>query len=270
MSDSTAAQTALDSAMREAARLRKSIKAVANPQIRSAEDRGFAKATALAWFNTHRVQLLKLLDPAVLQAVDACYTVVIAATDRNSTKAKYDTALKDVGRLLSELRTQHLIPAAAKAGPASPLGPPPSFAKLVSDPAMQAALARRWEECNTCVMHGAPLGAVVMMGGLIEALLLARINAEPTPKAVFTAKAAPRDKAGKTLPLNNWMLRNYIEVAHELGWISQSAKDVGEVLRDYRNYIHPYKELSHGVVLSPADAALLWDVAISVSRQLVK
>jgi hypothetical protein len=109
------------------------------------------------------------------------------------------------------------------------------------------------------------------MGGLLEALLLARVNAEPNKAAVFTAKGAPKEKAtGKALPLKEWMLRAYLDVAHELGWISQSAKDVGEVLRDYRNYIHPYKELSHGVVLTTDDAAVLWDVAQSIAKQLVR
>jgi len=65
------------------------------------------------------------------------------------------------------------------------------------------------------------------------------------------------------------MLKNFIDVAHELGWISQSAKDVGVVLGEYRNYIHPQKELSHGVVLTKDDGAILWGVAKSISKQLL-
>jgi len=65
-------------------------------------------------------------------------------------------------------------------------------------------------------------------------------------------------------------LKNYIDVAHELQWISESAKDVGVVLRDYRNFIHPQKELSHGVVLKSDDASILWEVAKSISKQLLK
>jgi hypothetical protein len=45
---------------------------------------------------------------------------------------------------------------------------------------------------------------------------------------------------------------------------------VGVVLRDYRNYIHPQKELSHGVTLVPDDAGVLWEVAKSISKQLLK
>jgi len=45
---------------------------------------------------------------------------------------------------------------------------------------------------------------------------------------------------------------------------------VGEVLRDYRNYIHPQKELSNGIVLRTEDASILWEVAKGISHQLLK
>jgi hypothetical protein len=71
-------------------------------------------------------------------------------------------------------------------------------------------------------------------------------------------------------PLNEWTLKNYIDVGHDLGWISVSAKDVGEVLRDYRNYIHPYKQLSHGINLTTEDASLFWEISKNISRQVIK
>ncbi len=115
---------------------------------------------------------------------------------------------------------------------------------------MQAILHRRWDEVQRCIRVNAHLAATVMMGGLLESLLLARINASPIQSAVYTAKQAPRDKANKTVPLNEWKLAQMIEVAHELRWITKSAKDVGHVLRDFRNYIHPHKEFAAAVVIS--------------------
>jgi hypothetical protein len=52
---------------------------------------------------------------------------------------------------------------------------------------------------------------------------------------VFTAAGAPRDKLGKTLSLADWKLVSMVAVAHELGWVTKSAQDVGNVLRDFRN-----------------------------------
>jgi len=39
---------------------------------------------------------------------------------------------------------------------------------------------------------------------------------------------------------------------------------------EYRNYIHPHKEHSHGITISPDDARTLWEVAKSVSRQVLR
>jgi hypothetical protein len=108
-----------------------------------------------------------------------------------------------------------------------------------------------------------------MMGGLPETLLLARINITANKAPVFTAKAAPRGKQQKTLPLAEWKLVNMVEVGHELGWITKSAKDVGNVLRDFRNYIHPHKEHTDGVQIGEEDARMFWEVTKAISRQVL-
>lgn len=135
---------------------------------------------------------------------------------------------------------------------------------------MQMILTKRWHECSVCVKSGAPLAATVMMGGLLEGLLLAKINQHPNKTSVFSAAATPMDKAGKALQLKEWTLKNYIDVAHELGWITKTTKDIGEVVRDYRNFIHPQKELSHGIIIETGDAQMLWEVAKSITLQLLK
>ncbi len=109
-----------------------------------------------------------------------------------------------------------------------------------------------------------------MMGGLLEGLLLARIEGLADKSPVFTATAAPRDRAGAPLALKDWTLANYLEVAHELGWISGTHRDVSEVLRDYRNYIHPHKEHRQEKILLPADAAMLWEITKHLAREVAK
>jgi hypothetical protein len=66
-----------------------------------------------------------------------------------------------------------------------------------------------------------------MMGGLLEALFVARANLMTNKTPLFRAKATPIDsKTKKPLALPEWTLRPYIDVAAELGWISRSGKDV--------------------------------------------
>jgi len=136
---------------------------------------------------------------------------------------------------------------------------------------MQIILTKRLQECSVCVKSGAPLAATVMMGGLLEGRLLAKINQLSNKASVFSAATKPMDpKTGKALQLKEWTVKNYIDVAHELGWITKTTKAIGEVVRDYRNFIHPQKELSHGIVLEAGDAQMVWEVAKSITLQLLK
>jgi hypothetical protein len=109
-----------------------------------------------------------------------------------------------------------------------------------------------------------------MMGGLLEGLLLARVLREKNQAPIFKAVAAPKDRHGNPVPnLRDWTLQDFIAVAHELEWITKTVKDIGVVLRDYRNYIHPQKELSHGVSLNCDDAALLCQIGKGIAKQVV-
>lgn len=59
------------------------------------------------------------------------------------------------------------------------------------------------------------------------------------------------------------------KVAYELKWITESAKDIADVLKEYRNYIHPEKERRHGVVLDLNDSSMFWQVTKALIRQLL-
>ena len=262
----TKAMDVIDLALGEVDRLRKFLKKKATAQVWTAEERSIAKATALAWFNTHRATLANLGSSPKFLTAESLYRKLLEASDRATSRAMYDGLLKSLREALIALRSER---ATQPVSPTPTSDQSPSFAPLISDMRMQTILADRWRECVKCISANAPLSATVMMGGLLEALLLGRVNREPNKAPIFQAKVAPKDKNGQPKMLPEWTLKNYIDVAHELGWISVSAKDVGEVLRDYRNYVHPFKQLSHGVNLTTDDALLLWEVSKAVTRQVI-
>jgi len=135
---------------------------------------------------------------------------------------------------------------------------------------MQAILVRRWSETQKCLDAGAYLAATVIMGSLLEALLLARVNKLSDKTPVFNSNKAPKNpKTGKVRPLQEWTLNSFIDVAHELGWIRRSARDVGVVLRDYRNFIHPEKEFRHGISVDEDDANMFWVIFTQLSGQII-
>jgi hypothetical protein len=271
----TDAQQTIEAAIEESERLQRILKKQSSNQVTAENEKQIVKATALAWFNKHRNTIAPLLGDDFLQPGDDLYRLLLAYAARATRRRKYLDVIKALTKTLSALQNDHVVllskPPGAAPAPAPTADTPPAFTPLISDAKMQAILQKRWQECVICVRHGAPLAATVMMGGILEGLLLARINQLPSQAPVHTAAAAPKDKAtGKTLQLKDWGLKNFIDVAHELGWITTTAKDIGDVLRDYRNYIHPQKEFSHGISLAPGDADMLWNIAKSMILQILK
>jgi hypothetical protein len=256
----------IEAAIAELERVRKLLARIRARQIRSAEQRDFLKATALSWFRTHRDSLATVLPKDAIETVDEPYRTILEATERSSTKSTYVAAVRQAKSALVDARNDVLV-AAPSTRTADAI---PDFGPLAADEHMQAILARRWEECTRCLRASAPLAATVMMGGLLEALFVSRANKLADKSALFRSKAAPIDpKTKKALDLRQWTLAPYIDVGHDLKWISRSAKDVAAILRDYRNYVHPEKERAHGVTLSVDDAAMLWEITKTLSKELL-
>lgn len=263
------AHDAIDSAVRESERLRAVIKKSKTRQVSSRDERDLIKATSLAWFNSHLPVIQKSAGSEVCEEVNQLFHNLLGYTDKATTRLKYDSLLKNIKTGLSNLRKFTVLESTTNHVQNSS-DSSPDFSKLIGDSKMQHILAARWNECVACISAGAPLAATVMMGGFLETLLLARFNKETDKSKIFSASTAPIDKkTKKPLQLKEWTLRNYLDVGHELGWISKSTKDVGEVVRDFRNYVHPYKQASHGVDLETNDARLFWEISKEISRQLL-
>lgn len=257
--------TVIDLAIDEAERARQRTAKGRNRQVRSLDEIDYLKTIAYGWFNSHRPALAGV-QPAVLDPVNIAYKTILDATAKNSARVTYVRALKDAKTALTSLRSSLVL----SAPPLATREAPPNFSTLAGDAKMRAILERRWEECQLCLEANAHLAATVMMGGLLEALFVARANKLQDKKPLFTAKSAPVDpQTKKTLAIGRWTLAPYLDVGHELGWITLSGKNVAAVLRDYRNYIHPEKERSHGIVLSAQDSDMFWQVTKSLAKQLL-
>jgi hypothetical protein len=260
------ADESIYAAIQEVQRLRTRTNNKKSAQVRGSE-RDIIRATVLAWFNNHRKVLTAVFTKADLAKIDKLYQWVFEASHKSSLRSSYLDVLKEIADSLVEFRSSNVIrlSEASLAPPTSDV--PPDFSSVVSDDLMNKILKDRWSEIASCVTAKAPLAATVMMGGLLEGILYARIEKLPEKKAVFTAATAPKDRAGKTHPLKEWTLQNYIDVAHELGWITQTVHDITDVVRDYRNFIHPHKQHSEKMFVSPEDAKILWEISKSIARQ---
>ena len=253
----------LDLAITTATNLRSALRRRHDRQVRSGDERMLVKAASQAWFKSYRPLLTPLSNEPLFGRIDTAFATLLECSDQATLRSRYVELLAGLRADLVRLRSVsvHALP--------MPVAQRPDFSRLIRDSVMLGILERRWKEILVCLEGGADLAATVMIGGLLEALCLARINCERDPKRIFTAAAAPKDKARKTRALKEWGLKDFLDVAHELGWIRKSAKDVGAVLRDYRNYIHPEKERSHGILITADDARMFLTVLSSLASQLI-
>lgn len=264
----TTAHEAINATISEVEKLRKSV-AKGTRQISSAAELDIIKANITTWFHTRRAIVSVALTDEPLKAIDQLYRYLLSLTSKAALRTKYLDTLQLLKRALSDLQTLKVVELSKISPPASP-DIPPAFDAITSDLEMRKILTNRWKECMGCVQYALPLAAIVMIGGLLEALIIARINRLSDQSPVFKAKAAPKDKAGMTLMLREWALSDYIDVACELKWITETHKDIGVILRDYRNYIHPYKEYQHKKRIEPSDATILWEIGKTMLRQLLQ
>ena len=116
----------------------------------------------------------------------------------------------------------------------------PDFGSFTGEPRLGTHMYLLWHEAVHCYKKGdAFLATVVMLGSLVEAALLAMVLKHP--EQASKAKAAPKDNTKHVKQLDEWSLDNFIKVARECGWIHESRHRFSDQLRDYRNFVHPYK-----------------------------
>lgn len=200
----------IDTAIKETDSLRTQLKRRNTRQVKAAAEKALIKATSQTWFKNHRPHLSLVFQSNDLETIDKLYGQVLTSSDKDGSRQEFITKLKTIRDQLVKVRSLNIAKIISGPVPYQTSDMPPDFAPLISDPAMQDILKQRWKECTICIDAGASLAATVMMGGLLEALLLARIHRETDKSAIFKTKAAPIDRGtGKTKPLNEWTLHSY-------------------------------------------------------------
>ncbi|MFC2113580.1 hypothetical protein ACFLTA_09960 [Bacteroidota bacterium] len=104
----------------------------------------------------------------------------------------------------------------------------------------------------------APLAAIFLSGSTLEGVILG--VASQSPKVFNQAESSPKDKTGKVKSLSNWTLSNLIDVACEIGLLKEDVRKFSHSLRDFRNYIHPFQQVSSRFNPDEHTAKICWQV----------
>ena len=140
--------------------------------------------------------------------------------------------------------------------------------KMGLDLAICAILKQRMDEIRRALSAGAPLAVIFLCGSTLEGVLLA--VARGKTREFNQAVGSPKDKSGKVKPLNEWTLNDLINVARELNLVGEDVKKFSHALRDFRNYIHPYQQMSSDFHPDEYTAKICWQVLQAAITQLSK
>ena len=85
------------------------------------------------------------------------------------------------------------------------------------------------------------MSVIFLSGSTLEGILLG--FAVKYPKKFNQSKCAPKED-DKIRKFPDWSLANLIDVASDINFIQEDVKKYSHCLRDFRNYIHPYMQMS--------------------------
>ncbi|HEU5187362.1 MAG TPA: hypothetical protein VFT87_02560 [Candidatus Saccharimonadales bacterium] len=141
-----------------------------------------------------------------------------------------------------------------------------NISELGIDAVLTDYLQDRVNEAQSCPKGKVSLGTLFLLGSTLEGILLA--VAIKDPAKFMAATAAPKDKAGKVYKIYDWKLSQLIDVSHELNLLNLDVKKFSHALRDFRNYIHPYHQMSQNFKPDQHTVDISWQVFKAAFFQL--
>lgn len=134
------------------------------------------------------------------------------------------------------------------------------------DSVVTEIIKQRLVEVEECVKHNIPLSAVFMIGSIMEGILLG--TATSFPREFNQATASPKNPDGSVKRFYEWSLNGFIDVATEIGILKKDVQKFSHVVRDFRNYIHPYSQISTGFSPDKHTALICFQVLKAVISQI--
>ena len=143
------------------------------------------------------------------------------------------------------------------------------FDKLSLQPILVPIMESRIVEIKKSMANNIPLAAIILSGSTLEGVLLNL--ASTNPRQFNQSNAAPKNKenkVNKVKPFSEWTLNNLIDVSFELGYIKEDVKQFSHVLRDFRNYIHPFEQMSRNFIPDIHTAEICFQVLKAAIYQI--
>ncbi len=132
---------------------------------------------------------------------------------------------------------------------------------FVDNQELRQIIRRDYGWIGRCLAVEAWKPLIILCGGLIEAILLDKLIANKD-------RAKSSTKAHKEKDLVKWSLEHLIDVSVDLSIINPGAEKLGDAVRNYRNLVHPGKELESGLQVKPEEGRIAFEILNMIIRDL--
>jgi len=125
--------------------------------------------------------------------------------------------------------------------------------KFITDQELRKIISRDYIELRQVIFpSGAWKSSVILAGSILEAILLDQLSSSNNAPKALASSFAPKKK-----DKGSWGLATLINVSVDIGIITgDRGNSVDQVIRDYRNFVHPSKELRSKHPCNEAEAMM--------------
>lgn len=128
----------------------------------------------------------------------------------------------------------------------------------IADSDMRGIIQRDLLECAIAVVAHQDKLATIMCGSIVEALLMQRIVERGFSKYDITAIS--KSKKASSYPVSEMGLNELLYVADKENILNKHSYHLGHYIRDYRNIVHPAKEIRMKENVSHENVTTMWAV----------
>lgn len=130
---------------------------------------------------------------------------------------------------------------------------------FLHDNGLKVIIERDYSELSSILLpDGAWKSVVIMAGSILEAILFDVLSNPRFNSQAVSSTKVPTNRAGLPITdMDKWKLQNLIDVAEDISILPpKRAKSIDQVLRDYRNFVHPKREVKSQHACTEAEALM--------------
>ena len=137
----------------------------------------------------------------------------------------------------------------------------------ITDEDLRNIIFRDLKECAIAVVAGQDKTATIMCGSIIEALLVHKIDERSIVK--YDISEISQSKRASNYPIKEMALNELLFVAEKENIIAKNSYHLGHYIRDYRNVVHPAKEVRMQEEVSHSNVETMWAVLKRLIEELL-